>query len=188
MKYFKLLMDTSGENDIVCHYRDNYGIQEYELCEGKKFNNWNENFQFYFNSSEGSIATDYLANDMSWFVVSQKLKDILDELNTKVQYFEVKIQEETDEQLIEDYYVANITNLVDSLCLDESDYFETDIEGIGTIYTISKFAVYESKVGENDIFKLPNRQEMPIFVSERFKKIVEERQITGMEFLEVKTI
>jgi len=84
--------------------------------------------------------------------------------------------------------VANIINLVDSLCLHESDYFETDIEGIGTIYTISKFAIYGNKVGENDVFKLLNRQEIPIFVSERFKKIVEERQITGMEFLEVKII
>lgn len=188
MKYYKLLMDASGENDIVCHYRDSFDIQEYELCEGKNFNNWNENFEFYFDSAEGNVATDYLANDMTWFVVSQKLKDALDELNTKVQYFKVKIKEETGNQLIEDYYVANIINLVDSLCLDESDYFETNIDGIGTIYSISKFAIYENKVQENDVFKLPNRQEIPIFVSERFKKIVEQRNITGMEFLEVKTV
>jgi len=31
-----------------------------------------------YDSREGSIATDYLANDMTWLVVSQKLKDILD--------------------------------------------------------------------------------------------------------------
>ena len=40
----------------------------------------------------------------------------------------------------------------------------------------------------SDVFKLPDRQEMPIFVSERFKKVVEERNIIGMEFLEVKTV
>ena len=141
-----------------------------------------------YDSREGSIATDYLANDMTWLVVSQKLKDILDELNTKIQYFKVKIQDEKGKKLNGNYYVANIINLVDSLCLHESDYFETDIEGIGTIYTISKFAIYGNKVGENDVFKLLNRQEIPIFVSVRLKKIVEERQITGMEFLEVKII
>ncbi|MEG1142858.1 MAG: hypothetical protein RSE41_10540, partial [Clostridia bacterium] len=118
----------------------------------------NENFEFYFNSSEGNFATDYLANDMSWFVVSQKLKDILDKLNTKIQYFKVKIHEESNVQSIGNYYVANIINIVDSLCLDKSDYFETNIDKIGTIYTINKFAIYENRVKENDIFKLPDRQ------------------------------
>jgi hypothetical protein len=39
-----------------------------------------------------------------------------------------------------------------------------------------------------DVFKLPNHQEIPIFVSETFKNKVEESGITGMEFLEIKVV
>lgn len=187
MKYYEILIDASRKNDIVCYHRNSYGIQEYELCEGKIFNNWQKDIEFYFDYSEGSIATDYLANDMQWFIVSKKLKDILDKVNTNVQYFKIKIQEEKERQEIGDYYVANIINLVDSLCLEESDYFETKIDGIGTIYSISKFALFENKIRENDVFKL-NHQEIPIFVSERFKEIADKENVTGMEFVEVKTV
>lgn len=28
MKYYKLSMDMERENDIVCHYQNDYGIQQ----------------------------------------------------------------------------------------------------------------------------------------------------------------
>lgn len=74
MRYYKLLMDSSGDNDIVCHYENDYGIQQYDLKMGKKFDGWNEDFEFYYDVTEGEQATDYLANDMGWLVVSGKLK------------------------------------------------------------------------------------------------------------------
>ena len=188
MKYYKLLQDISKRKDIVCHYEDNLGMQEYDLCIGKEFVNWNNEFSFYYNSKEGNKSTDCLANDMGWFVVSEKLKKILDELNTTIQYFKINIIEDRSSKLLENYYVANIVKLVDALCLVKSDYFETEIEDVGTIYTVSKYAVYEEKVDGADIFKLPNHQEIPIFVSEKFKNIVEENKITGMEFMEIKVI
>lgn len=67
-------MDSSGENDIVCHYENNYGIQQYDLKMGKKFDGWDDNFEFYYDITEGEVATDYLANDMGWLVVSGKFK------------------------------------------------------------------------------------------------------------------
>jgi len=179
------MMDVSRENDIVCHYKDNFGMQEYDLCIGKKLKKWNDSFEFFYDTNEGDIATDYLANDMSWFVVSERLRNILSDLNTDIQYFEVNIVEKNTNQSLSNYYVANILKLVNALCLEKSDYFGTEIEGIGTIYTVSKYAVFEEKVCGIDMFKLPDNQEISIFVSERFKSIVEENEITGMEFLEI---
>ncbi|KYC62952.1 hypothetical protein B4099_3764 [Heyndrickxia coagulans] len=43
-------------------------------------------------------------------------------------------------------------------------------------------------MGNSDIFKLGDRQEIPIFVSERFKKEIENNELTGMEFYEIKVI
>jgi len=69
-------MDMERENDIVCHYENDFGIQQNELIVGKVFDGWDNSFKFIFDKSEGSVAADYLANDKGWFVVSGKLKKI----------------------------------------------------------------------------------------------------------------
>ena len=74
------------------------------------------------------------------------------------------------------------------MCLEQSEYFETYIDGIGTVYTISKYAVYSNKTERSDVFKLANNQEIPIFVSENFKRKIEEQRITGISFSEIRTI
>ena len=129
---------------------------------------------------EGHVLTDYLANDKGWFVVSNRLQSILQKLNTEIQYLPVRIVEENSNENLEEYYIANITRVVDALCLEKSLYFETEIPSIGTIYTVSKYCIYDERTENSDIFKLANRQEIPIFVSERFKKIIEEEKITGI--------
>jgi hypothetical protein len=85
----------------------------------------------------------------------------------------------------EKYYIANIVKVVDALCLAKSDYFETYIEGKGTIYTVSRYGVYEKKTEGADIFKLDKWQQVPIFVSKKFKRIVESEECTGMSFREI---
>jgi PmbA protein len=85
----------------------------------------------------------------------------------------------------EKYYIANIVKVVDALCLNKSDYFETYIEDKGTIYTVSKYGIYEKKTEGADIFKLDNWQQVPIFASETFKKAIELNKCTGMSFREI---
>lgn len=75
-----------------------------------------------------------------------------------------------------------------ALCLDKSKYFETEIEGIGTIYTVSKYGIYADKTDGADVFKLSNRQEIPIFVSEKFKDLIEKVNITGISLTEISVV
>ena len=86
------------------------------------------------------------------------------------------------------YYIANIIKVVDALCLDKSEYFETEIEGIGTIYTVSKYGIYADKTDSADVFKLSNRQEIPIFVSEKFKDLIQKVNITGISLTEISVV
>lgn len=188
MKYYKLSIEVSGENDIVCHYKDDLGIQQYEFKTGQTFDRWDGGFKFYYDKNEGEVPTDYLANDMGWFVVSRRLKTIMETLNTKIEYFPVDIVELNSGDSLEGYYIANILKVVDALCLEESDYYEIQTKSVGTIYNVRKYAIYESEVENSDIFKLGNRQEIPIFVSETFKKEIENNELTGMEFYEIKAI
>lgn len=185
MKYFKLGMDMSRENDVVCHYDNDYSIQQNEFIIGKKCMDWKKCFQFYYDKNEGEMLTDYLANDKGWFVLSEKLKRLLEAMNTEIQFLPVEILERESNNK-HTYYIANILRLVDALCLENSEYFETEIPSLGTIYTVSKFAVFENRTQNSDIFKLTNRQEIPVFVSENFKNTIEGNNITGIFFTEIR--
>lgn len=184
MKYYKLSMDMEREYDIVCHYEKDYDIQQNTLNVGKIYDGWDGKFEFYYLKEEGYVWTDFLANDKGWFVVSDRLKDLLESVNTDIQFLAVKIREKNNKDMRE-YYIANIVKVVDALCLNKSQYFETDIQGIGKIYTVSKYAVFSDKTENADVFKLANRQQIPIFVSERFKNLIEKENITGISLLEI---
>lgn len=71
------------------------------------------------------------------------------------------------------------------ICLEKSRYFETEIEGMGTIYTVSGYGIYADKTDGADVFKLSNRQQIPIFVSEKFKDLIERENITGISLAEI---
>lgn len=185
MKYYKLGMDMERENDVICHYQNDFGMGQNVFNVGRFYEGWNGKFEFYYDKTEGYIVTDYMANDKGWFVVSQKLKSILETMNTEIQFLSVEIVEKNSNERIEGYYIANIIRVVDALCLEKSDYFETEIPGIGLIYTVSKYGIYYEKTRDSDIFKLSNRQEIPIFVSERFKEKMEIENITGISLREI---
>ena len=63
-----------------------------------------------------------------------------------------------------------------------------EIEGIGTIYTVSKYGIYADKTDSADVFKLSNRQEIPIFVSEKFKDLIQKVNITGISLTEISVV
>lgn len=188
MRYYKLVMDAEGENDIVCHYRDDLGILQNTFHVGKFYEGWDGRFEFFYDETEGDILTDYVANDKGWFVVSSKLRNMLKTMNTAIQFLPVRIIEKNSKKILEDYAIANILRVVDALCLDKSVYFKTEIPGIGTVYTVSKYGIYAEKTEDSDVFKLANRQEIPIFVSERFKERIEEENVTGICLREIKAV
>ena len=186
MKYFKLTIGMSRKHDVIGHC-DNDDIQQNDFIIAKKCMKWENHFQFFYDKSEGYIRTDSLANDKGWLVVSERLKRLLERMNTEIQFLPVEVVDR-DSNVKYRYYIANILRLVDALCLEHSDYFETEILGLGTIYTVSKFAIYENRTQNSDIFKLMNRQEVPVFVSEKFKNIIVDNRMTGMSFTEIRVV
>ena len=185
MKYYELLVDMEREKDIAC-YSKTEGIEPQIFMLGKKYNGWDNSFYFYFDENEGNIATDYLVNDKHWFVVSAKLRKILETMNTEIQFLPVRIIEKRSERELADYYIANILRVVDALCLEKSEYFETNIPKMGKIYSVLKYGIFSEKTEKSDVFKLANRQEIPIFVSENFKNRIIEEGITGIALLEIR--
>lgn len=185
MRYYKLSMDMEREKDIILHCKNRERFESYAFKDGEYYRNENEIIELFFDEKEGNIWTDYLANDEGWFIVSEKLRQILQGLNAEIQFIDIIIFDNEGVAVEEKYYIANIVKVVDALCLNKSVYFETYIEGRGTIYTVSKYGIYEDKTDGADIFKLDNWQQVPIFVSETFKKTIELNNCTGMSFREI---
>lgn len=189
MKYYKLIEDMNGKNDITCYSEAGEPGDTTLLLmfsRGIKCESWDEDFCFYYDENEGNRATDFLANDKGWFLVSDKLRKVLESLNTEIQFLPVKIMERKSKKELPDYYIANILRVVDALCLEKSVYSEVNIEKLGTIYNVIKYGIFAEKTENSDLFKLANRQEIPIFVSENFKNKIEKEKITGIDFLEIK--
>ena len=46
---------------------------------------------FYYDEEEGSVWTDYLANDKGWFIVSERFKSLLQKMNSDIQFIDVSI-------------------------------------------------------------------------------------------------
>ena len=92
MKYYKLSMDMERENDIICHFQNDYGIQQNALNTGKVFENWDDRFEFFYTKEEGDVWTDYLANDKGWFLISNRLKTLLESVNTDIQFLKKSLR------------------------------------------------------------------------------------------------
>lgn len=187
MRYYKFFFDYSGENDILCFCEDSKGFEGYHLEEGVFINNWDENLTFIFNPDEGNYLTDYLANDLGWFLVSSKLKSILKQFDKdEIQYLPVKIVNSKDNSQIEGYTVANILSVIDVLNLEHSDYSVIEVDD-EKIYSIIKYAINKKGLSNYHIFKIKG-YEIPRFVSETLKVSMKKQGITGYELLEIKTI
>lgn len=185
MKFYKLGMDMSRCDDILAHCGGNDSIYLLEMIIGKRYASWDGSFYFTFDSNEGHIPSDYLANDKGWFVVSPKLKALLEQLHTEIQFLPIEVVEQSGRGTYQ-YFVANVLKLVDALCLERSEYFTLELPEEGPVYSVIKYAIYQDKTDGADVFKLANRQEIPLFVSERFKQAIEEQGITGIALHEIR--
>ena len=84
----------------------------------------------------------------------------------------------------ERYWAFNTLNLVDVVDLDRSevDYFEDDRT---EILNIRRYALKSLDDFSLPIFKVPQMNSVDIFVSEDFRKVVEDAKLDGLAFQEV---
>lgn len=187
MRYYKLIYDYEQDDNYVnCDVASIGNMNEYITISGKEIKEWGK-VVFEYDSTEGNILTDYLANLYRWFVVSEnfcvKTKKILE---NQVQYLPVKVFDRFTGFKVESYFVANIVTVIDALDLDNSKYdiFELDDE---KIISVEKYALKSSEIVNRHIFRLKD-DTIPIFISETLKNVIEDNGFTGFEFLEVDVI
>lgn len=187
MRYYKLIYDYEKDDNYVnCDIANIGNMNEYITISGKEIDRW-DGVVFEYDSAEGNILTDYLANLYRWFVVSDNFRQLTQKIIEKqVQYLPVKVIDRFTKSEVDSYFVANILTVIDALDLEKSKYdvFELDDE---KIISVEKYALKSSEIVGKHIFRLKD-DTIPIFVSESLKKIIEDNDFIGFEFLEVDVI
>jgi hypothetical protein len=188
MKYYKLIYDFENDDDYIgCTASDTLNLNQYIVCEGNKIEVWNDEISFDFNPDEGKVGTDYLGNSYGWLIFSDNLINKISHLvNDSIQYLAIIITNKKNNTNLLGYHVANVCKVIDALDLGNSKYdlFELDDE---KILSVEKYALKKEAIKNYNIFKLEN-DTIPTFVSEEFKNKIEEDNLTGFQFLEVKVV
>lgn len=186
MNYFILEYDMKKyeQNGIMAYHSELYGIDVHSVERGILIGNWNEKISFYSDEVEGSIFTDYVCNDLVWFIISEKFKIALEEIKVEgLQYLPVSIVNKRNGVRLGNYYVINICNLIDAIDIEESECFEI---GNG-LYSFITYAIRKEKANGLDIFRT-KQDNIPIFISERIRNVIKSNNITGCDFIKIKTI
>jgi len=190
MRYYLLMYDyENDENTVMLETDENtLGFDRYEVEKGVIFKNWNENITFYFDVTNGNIITDYLANNLAWFIVTEKFKKVLANIaQDSIQFLPITVKDKKSNQEFDRCYLANICTVVDALDLDNSKYDIFKIDENERIISIEKYAIKGSNLYGVHIFRLKDDY-LAIFVSELVKRVIQENEITGCAFLEVKVV
>ncbi|MDF2699409.1 MAG: hypothetical protein K0Q49_965 [Haloplasmataceae bacterium] len=193
MRYYKLIYSEERKKEMVCFTKDNYeneyGMSQYDLDKGRLINDWNHQFTFYYDCKDGNEPSDYLANNLGWFLISSRFKNLIEKLKIKnIQFLPVLIKEINAEiTILNDYVIVNITKLTDAFDLENSKYFELTAEDSIKIISVVKYALKSNEIEGLDILRIVDHI-FPIFISYRLKKEIKKNNLTGMDFLEVKTV
>ena len=188
MRYYKLIYDFENDDDYIgCTASDTVNLNQYIVCEGNKIEIWNDEITFDFNPDEGKVATDYLGNSYGWLIFSGNfINETNNLINESIQYLPITIRDKKNNTKLLGYHVANVYKVIDALDLENSKYdlFELDDE---KILSVEKYALKKEVIEGYNIFKLEN-DTIPTFISEDLKNKIEENNLTGFQFLEVKVV
>jgi hypothetical protein len=190
MKYYKLFYDCENSDDAVLLEIDKkllvfdiYDVEKRKI----ELDEWTDDMQASFDIANGHRITDYLVNNLDWFIVTDKLKRVIESMgNDGIQFLPIRAVSKDGSQ-VTDAYVVNIFNHVDAIDLENSVYDVFPVDENTNWISVVKYALKRNTVKYMDLFRLKDHF-FPIFISERLKKAMEENEITGCAYMEVKVV
>lgn len=187
MEYYLIMLDgEKGDNKYIFAEPCADVEDQYMFQNGKIIKEW-EPMQFECDLRKGSVVIEYLGNSFGWDIFSEKALELLGDLiNNDVQLLPVKVINKATGQEIGKYFVVNVLPFLDALDLENSvyNYYDIDIDGRKEKWlSVIKYGIKKAKVAEHHIFRL-KESSSDVFVSEKFKKIVEKTKCWELTFRE----
>lgn len=191
MKYYKVLRDDENikESELVCksisNYEETYGVSKSDMYAGKRISNWNNEFVFEYHASEGNTLSDFVFNNLGWYIVSPKVQKLLQEfkLENEVQILPIQIREVESNEVISSYAVLNIYKFADAFDRSKSNFREKSMKG-KTLLFIKKFVFYQKKLEGITMFRVEENK-FATFASEKVVQLFQKNEVTGIDFKQV---
>ena len=187
MKYYKLVYDYESSDEwINCIQYNLDNVDEYFIIEGKKQENW-KRASFDYDSKDGKILSDFVGNIYGWPIVSLEGANLLKSIvtDTSIQLLPIMVRDKRNEGQEAECFIVNILNLVEeAFDYDHSQYtfFELDDE---KILSVTHYSLISNRINDFDIFRI-SENPVAVFVSELVKNRIEQAELTGLDFVEVK--
>lgn len=185
MEYYKIMYDYENDKQAILLNidADTLGFNRYDVNKAAKLGVE----KVYCTIEENNYSKyDYLANNLSWLVVSCRIKDILIKCNIGTYEF-IPIVNRKDEEVIG--YLVHCMNILDALDEKKSICTRKKYVNNGREYellSVMKYAVDASKIEDIDMFKLVD-SDIPIFISQRLKDMLIKYEAKGFDFMKIKS-
>lgn len=156
------------------------GFFRHVITNGEKINEW-PNIEFYYSSKASELESEYLLNSWRWPIVHKKVRNEFNNRDIKgIQYLPIKLIDVVTNEENKNYVVMNILNHIEAIDMDKSDYTYNEKYDL---YSFIPHTTYLNKdvCSNYDIFRASKRSSV-IYVSQKIKDIVEEKNWIGFEF------
>lgn len=186
MKYYRLVLKNQEEDCVIVNHYDLKGFDLRKLWRGEIIEKWNQEMCFYYDKD--GLILDYMPNVLSWFIFSDKVIDVLNELNIKeVQIFPVVLYRKDDTNQFLKYNVVNVLSKISAMNWEKSDYLAWK-DDPKTVKVIRKLVMNKSAIREGvEIFNLA--ESIPyIIVSNNLKNAMERKNLTGVDFWPIEIV
>lgn len=186
MEYYKIWSEYKNNSQglLISFDEEELGFDRYDVNLDKKLGVE----KIYCSTLVDDLSGyDYIDNDLAWFVVSEKVKRIIESCNLGEYEFIPVINKKNE---IAVGYLVHCMNLVDALDEENSVCFKSKWNANGIedeIITVVKYAVKLSRLGDLDMFKL-KKSNVSYFVSEKVKKAILDSKATGFAFTKIKAL
>lgn len=180
MEYYKLIYDYENSNGAKFISIDEKTLPfgRYEMDNSKKIN---VEKVYAITLEENIKEFDFIANNLAWMIVSEKMKRFLENYNLEECEFIPVIEKGTDDLI---GYAIHCMNILPALDKKRSLYRKTtlSIDGQAVEHMIiMKYALLKSEINGIDVFKIKECT-APFFVSEKLKKGIEKNKLLGFDF------
>ncbi len=138
---------------------------------------------FYYSSKVSTRESDYLLNIKRWPIVHKRVADVLGENEISgIRFYPIKLIDVVSDKINNNYYLMYIENFIDAFDMQRSKFVHNEEYDFYTFVPKKTFMNTKECAGY-DIFRC-KRSLSNIFVSQKFKDIVEKNQWTGFHFEE----
>ena len=154
---------------------DNQFDAKYKILDGSpKLSSWKPLYISYRAGEEKPIP--HFPSLSSSIVCDMEAKLLIQDLiDDYVEFLPLVSHTITEQQ----YHIINTTMILDCLDQEKSEVLRNES---GTIRHIKKYVMKPNCIGDAPIFKLPEPMRERPYVSDTFKQIVEENNLTGLVF------